>query len=315
MNRRAFHAKYRLLVASSALFGVAAASTAQTADPRRDVDRSLQPAPALAPVGSNAGARGDSGAMMSGGGVLVREGAYLRNRRGRLVKGEGDWVYVFDADASGQAEPPMVMVPCRRLREMQQTLDARTEAVSFLTTGQVLVYKGRNHFLPTFFSVYSAEVPPAPATTEPQGGSAGASEGAAESRDPSAEDVLRGISGPARRPSGLSRALTSSSVSEPLAPLREGLVMTSRRGRVTNEGARLVFTIDGGADKPSGVDPPLILVPCLNTESIERLVGRAGKGPVFVMSGRVLAYEGRNYLIPTLFVVEQDREGNVMPAQ
>lgn len=264
-------------------------------------------------------ARSDAGATASGteltwkpaAGQLVREGSFLRNRRGRLVRGEGAWVYVFDKDGQGNAEPPMVMLPCRRLREMQQALELRARTLTFQTTGQVFAYEGRNYFLPTFFGVIAAERIALPTEAEAA---------APASRDPSGADLVREMSGGARPAvtpranGGNGRADTSA---EPMASLREGITIVSRRGRVVRDAGQLSFVTDNdastrGAGKP---EPALALMPCMNLEAIERIVDRRGDRAVLTMSGRIFAYEGRNHLLPTFFVEEADREGNLIPAQ
>jgi hypothetical protein len=254
----------------------------------------------------------DSGTEMTwkpGPGQLVREGSFLRNRRGRLVRGEGTWVYVFDKDAQGNAEPPMVMSPCRRLREMQQALELQARTLTFQTTGQVFAYEGRNYFLPTFFGVIAAERIASPPEAEAS---------APTSRDPSGADLVREMSGGARpavtpRANGGNGRLDASA--EPMASLREGITIVSRRGRVVRDAGQLSFVTDNDAGQSGKPEPALTLMPCMNLEAIERIVNRRGDQAVLTMSGRIFAYEGRNHLLPTFFVEEPDREGNLIPAQ
>lgn len=240
-----------------------------------------------------------------GPGQLVREGAFLRNRQGRLVQGEGAWVFVFDSDASGESEPPMLVLPCRRLREMQHALELQNRPLTFQATGQVFAYDGRNYFLPSFFTVAATERPPEPAPPPPT---------SADSRDPQAGDLLREMAAPPRRPLTAQRA-TIDAGAEPAAALREGLFIASRRGRLVRDGGRLLFSADNGPDPSAKSDPAFILLPCQNLESLERLAQRRGEKAIITMSGRIFAYEGRNYLLPTFFVEERDREGNLVPGQ
>src|SRR5690606_9434415 len=48
---------------------------------------------------------------------LLREGTFLRSRRGRVVRDEaGDWVFRFDSDGQSPiTDPPMVLMPCQAL--------------------------------------------------------------------------------------------------------------------------------------------------------------------------------------------------------
>lgn len=238
-----------------------------------------------------------------GAGQLVREGAFLRNRRGRLVRGEGAWVYVFDADAQGSAEPPMVMLPCRRLSEMQQSLETQAKSVTFQITGQVFAYRGRNYLLPTYFSIAATERIESEAPPE---------NGAAGSRNPRTSDLLREMT---KAPRPAVRGGLAESGSEGSNMVREGATIVSQRGRLLRDGGEVRFVTDTGANMPDKEAAPMVLMPCANLEQLERVAQRGGERGLVTMSGRVFAYEGRNYLLPTFFIEEVDREGNLMPAQ
>jgi hypothetical protein len=214
-------------------------------------------------------------------------------------------MFIFDPDEEGQAEPPMAVSPCRRLREMQQTAELRTGTVTFQVTGQVFVYEGRNHFLPTFFGVYAAERPSPATADEPP---------ATGARDPGVSDLLREMSS-GSRPAIAPRSaeVASDSGGDSAAPLREGTVLASRRGRLVRDGGQLAFVTDTGANDEEEPLPILTLLPCLNLESIARIARARGDKAVMLMSGRIFAYEGRNFLLPTFFLVEADREGNLTP--
>lgn len=220
-------------------------------------------------------------------------------------------MYVFDADAEGNAEPPMVMLPCRRLREMQQSMELQARTVTFQTTGQVFAYEGRNYLLPTYFGVAAAE------RAEPEATEVSAAPApAANSRDPRSADLLREMS-TGRKPTSTtpSRKGIAESGTESSTALREGITIVSRRGRVVRDGGELRFATDNGAEQqPERPEPALVLMPCTNLESLERMANRRGEKALVLMSGRVFAYEGRNYLMPTFFVEELDREGNLVPS-
>jgi hypothetical protein len=96
--------------------------------------------------------------VQNAGGRLLREGTFLVERRGRLVRATtGDWLYTFDADAKGQADPTMVVLPCQKLEGMEKLAERYGESLSFTITGQVFVYKNRNYILPATFRVNRAE--------------------------------------------------------------------------------------------------------------------------------------------------------------
>jgi hypothetical protein len=286
------------------------------APPNTDEDRDardLERRPREAPVVRSATA----GAALPGSGrpglapqlaTLVREGAFLRERRGRLMESpEGKWVYVFDADASGNSEPPMVVMPGRRLEAMRDVLDARPGATTFITTGQVFVFSGQNYLLPTFFSVLADEVP------EPAPAAAAQGDGA----NPTAENLLGGMGAGAGRtakrpPRKVKKDNAPDQVISSL--LREGLTIASRRGRLSRTPTgEILFTTDNGSSSRGG-EPAFVLLPCLNLEALEALVRTQGDRAAVSLSGTVYAYEQRNYLLPTLYKIEPDIDGNLVAA-
>ncbi|MBC7835607.1 MAG: hypothetical protein H7Y88_10985, partial [Phycisphaerales bacterium] len=88
---------------------------------------------------------------------LLAEGTFLPSRRGRMVRApEGEWMYVFDADARGLSEAPMVLMPCQNLAAMERITAQRGEGATFTVSGQVFAYKGKNYLLPALYIVNRA---------------------------------------------------------------------------------------------------------------------------------------------------------------
>jgi hypothetical protein len=91
--------------------------------------------------------------------ALLREGHYLVHRAGRITRslaggigGEAQNVmFAFEADGTDPeaAEPPMMLMPCKLLEEMEQIVAERGQQTVFLVSGRVHVYRGMNHLLPT----------------------------------------------------------------------------------------------------------------------------------------------------------------------
>lgn len=109
--------------------------------------------PGVTPPASGSGApRGVTSAPAQG--RLLREGTYLSSRTGRLTRaGNGEWLLTFDADKTGVADAPMVLMPCLNLMAMEKLVEKGGDAISFTVSGQVFVYKGRNHLLPSLYAV------------------------------------------------------------------------------------------------------------------------------------------------------------------
>ncbi|MCA3005779.1 MAG: hypothetical protein ACK51N_03365 [bacterium] len=121
--------------------------------------------PAAQPASAQPPAPAAPGTVTSpaAGGRLLREGSFLTNRKGRLVRGalqaggsHPEWFFVFDNTAgepAAKADPAMVLMPCQNLMSMEKLVERGGESLSFTVSGQVFVYHGRNHLLPTMFTV------------------------------------------------------------------------------------------------------------------------------------------------------------------
>lgn len=93
--------------------------------------------------------------------------------------------------------------------------------------------------------------------------------------------------------------------------LREGTFVTSKRGRMTRAGSG-DWQISFDADAEGRIDPPMGLMPCMNLQAMEKLVEKGGDSVTFTISGQVFLYKGKNYLLPTMYIV--NRKGDLSPA-
>lgn len=87
---------------------------------------------------------------------LQREGSFVLMRRGRLMRAVGaatTWMYVFDADDQDMTDPPMYLMPCQMLEDMERIVAERGDSVSFIVSGQVFVYRDANYLLPTLMKL------------------------------------------------------------------------------------------------------------------------------------------------------------------
>ena len=84
---------------------------------------------------------------------LKREGQFIITRRARMVRSVGGgvtpWMLTFEADKDGLEDPPMFIMPCQMLEDMEKIAAERGEGVVFTVSGQVFVYRGANYILPT----------------------------------------------------------------------------------------------------------------------------------------------------------------------
>ena len=265
---------------------------------------------------------------------LVREGAVISEHQGLLrpLKG-GGWAFVFDPDAEDNRLKPMVVQPGLRLTEMRRLVEAADRPVTFRVSGRVLVYKNRNYLLPTFYTTLAVgqRETVAPGVDE-------------RTDDPALEDFEDLFAEPTGDPT-LDEAIEEvesldrpREIDVPRGPntgdeesngegaanrlVREGVQITARTGRLIRApGAGWMMTFDNGFDGDDSnadgatLDAPMELLPCLSLQGMEALADRYGPRLRFTVSGTVFVYDGRNYLLPTMYIIEVDRAGNLTPRQ
>ena len=84
-----------------------------------------------------------------------REGEFIPLRRGRLIRAPSGnhMLFVFEADAKQDQEPPMVLMPCGALESMEREVVARGDRLVFRISGQVFRYRGANYLLPMVWDI------------------------------------------------------------------------------------------------------------------------------------------------------------------
>lgn len=309
--------------------GEPSAESAEDGAPLDDAATLLEQPPSAAPVYRAVG-MGEGDAAIPGvvlpdyrpaAGSLLPEGTYLLRRRGIVVPvGEDRWAFVFDRDAQGEAEPPMYLMASLQLAEMVRLVRSREETVTFFVDGEVFVHREHNHLLPIRYDVGAEE---GPSRAEEARATIDANEALRpEEKDPSVESLMRRLERASEEqgePSASSRgSVARGRGAESLVPEQTPIV--SRRGRlVRSERGRWAFVPDNDADVPEeGRAAPaqaFVLQPCLNTQELERLGERHADRVAFVVSGAVFVFEGRNYLLPTMYLIERRADANLTPAQ
>lgn len=252
---------------------------------------------------------------------LIREGSHLVQVPGTMHADEGgaNWKFVIDPAHPTLPGYELSVLPCTKLGEMQRMVEVtETQKVVFEASGEVFAYKGRNYFLPEHAALVAAGAPPA--ATQPSGQS-GATAGEASSRpgedadaEPeeadSAAAIAKGLDravGPMKQSldTGLAAKPDESAKSKPKA-LKQDAQILWRRGRMTRDGGgSWTFVFD--ADAAGLADPPLTLLPCLLLERMETYAGTSETGALMLISGRVLTYHDRNYLLPTVYQIPRER--------
>lgn len=81
--------------------------------------------------------------------TVLREGTYLVDRTGRMVRGsDGQQVqFAFDADGKTLQDPPIIILPNLKLMAMETAAAGSSRDLHFRITGMVTEYRGRNYVL------------------------------------------------------------------------------------------------------------------------------------------------------------------------
>ena len=262
--------------------------------------------------------------------TLIREGAVLNQRIGvlRRLRG-GGWAFIAHSPIGERIA--LVLMPNTRLTEMTRMVDAAPDPIAFELSGQVFAYRGRNYLLASRFRATTAETAQTAQIAQPPATPKTDNDPFTEQQTPSGatsiDDLLAEVDDrsepPAKAPTDRARAEASltEDTAHGLALLREGTVISARLGRLrpstTASGSGWMLVADADADmmEDALAGVPLLLMPCQNLQGMERLVSDFGDRLRFTVSGIVHVYDGQNYLLPTMYLVELDRSGNLTSAQ
>jgi len=249
---------------------------------------------------------------------VLREGSLLVDARGTLRRDEATrlWVFRIDVDDAADAADAadaidLTVLPGAVLREMIDLHEiAEDRPVAFELTGRVLVYRGRGYVLPSHAPQITDVPPPADAeaaTDPPAAGDAGAAPAPEGDDDDSVQSILRSLQtavGPVMRAPG--RMSTRGGDNDDARLVPEGTMIVARRGRLMRTaGGAWMFVFDSDA---SGLgDPPMTVLPCLLLERMENHAQSRGGEAAMLLSGRVLAFDGRNFIMPSVFQIPRER--------
>ncbi|MEL6329671.1 MAG: hypothetical protein AAFR38_08415 [Planctomycetota bacterium] len=256
-------------------------------------------------------------------GSLLPERTFLARRRGHLLRVGDAIAFVPLASERNRAESAMRLMPSQELERIEAGFAPGQTAMPVLMSGQVFLFDGKNFLMPTASrrDPGGAMTIPAGPPTEPETGTDDEEAPPADPLagvplelrdDPAAADVieeLRERTAVVRSGGQLARGprerrelgtVTTRPDNSPVAP---------RRGRVERLGDGLLtvtFDSAAGAGEEDETEP-LTLLPCLTTERLAELSEVTGRTPPLLISGRLFSYQGREYLLPTMFQLERER--------
>lgn len=258
---------------------------------------------------------------------LVREGSLINQAPARVVMGKsGRWYAIFDNPAgAGRVLPPMILLESASLLAVTRAAERAGTDTRLRLSGTVTVYRNHNYLLPSAAPlVERAVTPPAPTAPSVPATSPTASPtqaAPADTAEPSIDQIVAELDKAAGvRPEAPSVRIAQQAA-EPAAEQPEGNAqrvmpagfLAGRKARIVREPDGLLWArFDNG---PSGAtEPAMALLPCQNTAAIESLVDATGDLGTLTLSGQVQVYRNRNYLLPTMYVVNRPSE-QVNPAQ
>lgn len=144
------------------------APATRSEDVMRDLDKLVEPNPLIEPSTSKpptptappvAGTAYDPAVLGTAPGQpqpkLRREGEFIVNRKGRLIRSSdtGQSLFLFDADSENAAEPPMPLLPCQMLQNIEDLSRERGDSITFILSGQITTYRNTNFLMPTMMKL------------------------------------------------------------------------------------------------------------------------------------------------------------------
>jgi hypothetical protein len=93
---------------------------------------------------------------------LIREGTLLLDRVGRLTPLDDGQMFEFtlESDGGGMTDPPLVLLPNRKLMQLQDRVKTSYRDLKISVSGDVTEYRGRNYLLLSRWSVVQDVVQP-----------------------------------------------------------------------------------------------------------------------------------------------------------
>lgn len=263
-----------------------------------DVLKALRSRRPTHPIIEPASARGRTAPVKL---ALWPEGASLVDQTGWLEE-EGAW-WVFHPESNDEI-PPVKLLANAALEGMVRTARGPSEPIYFQLSGEFTVFQDENYLLPRFAArLRRKESMPEPRAvdatkdTEPEARDSSAPSKRTVATDAPVDDVLRVLVGrtPERRVVSVDDRATTDRV-EKRGLLPDGSPLVERPGRLTSSPEGWVFVFE--SDRPDSPEPPMALLLNMNTQLMVEASAQDATGLVFLVSGEVTSFGGRNYLLP-----------------
>lgn len=238
----------------------------------------------------------------------LAEGSFIQGRLGDLVLApSGQVIFVPDRAERESGEGAVILLPCRALERLQEEWSNQRVVVS----GEILTYHQRNMLLLSDYRLVREQPEPEPPTT-PQPTEPDTDEPTGLEDDPEVQDLLRELDRPdPNDPREGTDQLRDRLEALPRTPQRDAGILTSGPEEGTlllRRPARLVRNADGAwalafdNDDPTDVkdNASIVVLPSRALMRMEQWAMDQGDAAKFLVSGRIYAYRGQSYLLPTI---------------
>lgn len=238
----------------------------------------------------------------------LAEGSFIQGRLGDLVIApSGQVIFVPDRAERSSGEGALILLPSRALERLQQEWSNQRVILS----GEILTYHQRNMLLLSDYRLVREQTE-SPETSQPTESDTGADEPTGLEADPEVQDLLRELDRPdPNDPREGTDRLRDRLEALPRTPQRDAGTQTTGPEEGTlllRRPARLVRNADGAwalafdNDDPTDVkdNASIVVLPSRALMRMEQWAMDQGDAARFLVSGRVYAYRGQSYLLPTI---------------
>lgn len=238
---------------------------------------------------------------------LWPEGASLVEQSG-WIEQEGPW-WVFHAESTDEI-PLVKLLANAALEGMVRTAQGASEPVHFQLSGEFTVFRDENYLLPRFATRLRQESPKLEELRPPgsEGSEMGEESNGAPTKivatDAPIDDVLSVLASksPTRRLVSMNDRRHTPSAAPGIAVkqslLPDGSPLVERPGRLSTGADGWIFVFE--SDRPEFPEPPMQLLLNMNAELMVDTFTQGATGLVFLVSGEVTSFDGRNYLLPRI---------------
>ncbi len=121
----------------------------QMLQPATQSAQPLKPLPDEPIPSDTTGGGGNAPASTQPSQPLMREGSLVLDRVGRLTRSSDGrwWEFTLDSDGRAMTEPPMVLLPNRKLSQLEDLMLNSYRDLRLRVSGEVTEYRGRNYLL------------------------------------------------------------------------------------------------------------------------------------------------------------------------